>query len=356
MDENSNNIAKPRKRTGHHKATPAKISYVNVKRTEKGYRDKYRKEVEKAMKAYAKQLNKTLAKPDLTDEEWETVFTTKEWMDFFKTNLLPLDKLSEKRMIGLFRNDRPELNKLLILHNTKASENLAEVYFKRYMKTSPTQWYDLDDFKQMANEGLAIAAERFDLDYSNRFLTYATWWVLNKVRKPNQEKGAMVNHKSLSSTLNPQDPTNTTTLEEVLTPESLSPDWQSPSDHHPFEMMDLASIENNMNLYATIKEMRENSYDKIDENKVKQMVGYLLSIVERNENSYNNKQIYLYLFKKIFNHCQGMFSDNKKLVKYASEAAKSKSELLKRLNMSEKQYEMACKNLTRSGGFDYGGI
>ena len=217
MDSNS-------KKQSRKKVKPKnpKVSYINVKRTEKGYRDKYRKEVEKAMKAYAKQLNKTLAKPDLTDEEWESVFTTKEWMDFFKTNLLPLDKLSEKRMIGLFRNDRPELNKLLILHNTKASENLAEVYFKRYLKTSPTQWYDLDDFKQMANEGLAIAAERFDLDYSNRFLTYATWWVLNKVRKPNQEKGAMVNHKSLSSTLNPQDPTNTTTLEEVLTPESLS--------------------------------------------------------------------------------------------------------------------------------------
>ena len=345
MDENTNTKKKKRK------ATPAKVSYVNVNRTSKGYRDKYLKDVKRAVKAFAEKIGKHETGEDFTNEEWK---------QFFKTNLIPLDKKSEMHMIELFKDNRPELNQLLVLHNTKAGENLAEVYFKRYMKNSPTKWYDLDDFKQLANEGLAIAAEKFDPKLGNKFITFATWWVLNRVRKPNQEKGAMVNHLSLSAPIVVNDPGNTTTREEVLTRDSISPDWQSPSDSESMEggadHIDREMAKASQDFYNTIKEFNGNPIDNIEKNKAKRMLGYLLSIVGQNENSYDNKQIFLYLFKKVFKKCSAMPLDissesKRKLTTYISEAAKSKSELLKRLNMDEGQYEIACQKLTK-GGYD----
>ena len=170
----------------------------------------------------------------------------------------------------------------------------------------------------------------------------------------------MENHTSLSSPIVVNDPGNTTTLEEVLTQNSVCPDWQSPSDGEDMkggaEHMDKEMAKASQDLYNTIKEFKGNSLDIIGKNRARRMMGYLLSIVEQNENSYDNKQIFLYLFKKVFNKCSTMLSDlpsdsKKRLATYISEAAKSKSELLKRLNMDEKQYEIACKRLTR-GGYD----
>ena len=345
MDENKKRTKKRRK------AAPPKVSYVNVNRTSKGYRDKYLKDVKKAVKEFAAKIGKQEDGDDFTDEEWKL---------FFKTHLIPLDKESELHMIDLFKDNRQELNQLLVLHNTKAGENLAEVYFKRYMKDSPTKWYDLEDFKQMANEGLAIAAEKFDPKRGNKFITFATWWMLNRVRKPNQEKGAMENHSSLSSPIVVNDPGNTTTLEEVLTRDSVAPDWHSPSDSESMEggaeHMDRKMAKASQDLYNAIKGFRGNSIDNIEKDKAKRMVGYLLSIVEQNENSYDNKQIFLYLFKKVFNKCSTIVSDmpsesKRRLATYISEAAKSKSELLERLHMNEGQYEIACQRLTK-GGYD----
>lgn len=347
MDENTTSKKTKKKR----KATPAKISYVNVNRAAKGYRDKYLKDVKKAVKDFAAKIGKQEDGGDFTDEEWK---------QFFKTNLIPLDKESELHMIDLFKDNRPELNQLLVLHNTKAGENLAEVYFKRYMKDSPTKWYDLEDFKQMANEGLVIAAEKFDPKRGNKFITFATWWMLNRVRKPNQEKGAMENHSSLSSPIVVNDPGNTTTLEEVLTRDSVAPDWHSPSDSESMEggaeHMDRKMAKASQDLYNAIKGFKGNPIDNIEKDRATRMLGYLLSIVEQNENSYDNKQIFLYLFKKVFNKCSAMLPDipsesKKRLTTYISEAAKSKSELLERLHMNEGQYEIACQKLTK-GGYD----
>ena len=352
MDETDNNANRAKKgRKTRRKAVPAKISYVNVNRASKGYRDKYRKDVERAIKEFARQIGKQDTGADFTDADWKK---------FFKTNLIPLDKESELLMIDLFKDNRPELNELLVLHNTKAGENLAEVYFKRYMKNSPTKWYDLDDFKQMANEGLVIAAEKFDPSRGNKFITFATWWMLNRVRKPNQDKGAMENYTSLNSPLVANDPGNTTTLEEVITRDLVSPDWQSPSDGEGneggAEHLDRKTIKASQDIYNAIKGFDANSIDNIEKNKIDKMIKYLLSIVEQNENSYDNKQIFLYLFKKVFNKCSTMLPDMPKesksrLATYVSEAAKSKSELLKRLNMDEKEYGQACERLIR-GGYD----
>ena len=98
---------------------------------------------------------------------------------------------------------------------------MAEVYFKKYQKESPNMWYDLDDFKQYALEGLAIAAKKFEPERGNRFLTFATWWMLNRVMKPYNDKGAMDTHVSLNAPA-ANDPENNTSLEEVLGPEMLA--------------------------------------------------------------------------------------------------------------------------------------
>jgi DNA-directed RNA polymerase specialized sigma subunit len=320
--------------------------YVNVNRAKKGYRDKYKEETDKALR----QFKMDMGKP----EDYE--LTESEWRRFFRTILIPMDKERETKMIDMFRSDRDELNHLLIMHNAKAGENLAEVYFKKYQKNCPTKWYDLDDFKQLANEGLAIAAKKFDLNYKNRFLTYATWWILNRVRKPYQDKGAMLNHTSLSAPASASDDMNKTTFEEVLSPEIMNPGWDSPSGGEssstPAETLERLNSEENHNLFAAIKSLKPNSIENLDVDKVHRMMDYLMSIVEKNADSYDNKQIFLYLFKRIFSRCSTMFKDEtQRINSYISEAAPSKVELLKRLNMDEKQYEVACQRLTR-GGYD----
>ena len=140
-------------------------SYINVNRAKKDYKDKYKREVENAKKEYRKKLGKP--------EDYE--FTQQEWRNFFKTILIPLDAESERMMIDLFKKDRAELNQLLILHNTRASDNLAEVYFKKYLKESPNKWHDLEDFKQMAMEG---QRRREDEDLFGRVVQQDSQWRL----------------------------------------------------------------------------------------------------------------------------------------------------------------------------------
>ena len=320
--------------------------YVNVNRSKKSYKDKYKEETDKALKKFKMDIGKP--------EDYE--LTEQEWRQFFKTILIPMDKERETKMIDMFKSNRDELNHLLIMHNAKAGENLAEVYFKRYLKNCPTKWYDLEDFKQLANEGLAIAAKKFDLNYKNRFLTYATWWILNKVRKPYQDKGAMLNHTSLSAPASISDDTNKTTLEEVLSPDMMNPGWESPSGGAaiatPADTLERMNSESNHDLFSTIKSLKPNSIENLDKDKAHRMMDYLMSIVDKNSDSYDNKQIFLYLFKRIFSRCSMMFVDETpRINSYISEAAPSKVELLKRLNMDERQYEVACQRLTR-GGYD----
>lgn len=325
----------------------AKTSYININRGKKGYKDKYRKGVENAMKEF----RQTLGKPD----DYE--FSQQEWKQFFKTFLIPLDKESEQKMISLFIEDRPELNHLLILHNTKASENMAEVYFKKYQKESPNAWYDLDDFKQYALEGLAIAAGKFDPARGNRFLTFATWWMLNRVMKPYNDKGAMDPHISLNAPTTKSDPENNTTLEEILGPEMLAEGWRYPGGDeasvNPVAAIERKNSEDNYNLYSDMKKFKISALENMDKNKAKAMMDYLVDVVEQHSNSYDNKMIFLYLFRKIFSKCSAMFPDPKsKVNSYISEAPKSKAELLKKLNMDERQYQAAMSKLTRGSVYD----
>ena len=344
MAEDNNTTAKKKKRRTTSKAKPAAVTYVNVNRAKSGYRDKYKKDVDNAVREFSYKIGKESG-ADLTNEEWKR---------FFKTVLIPLDKESERKMIDLFIDNRDELNELLILHNTLASNNLAEVYFKKYVKESPTQWVDIDDFKQQALLGLAEGAKRFDPNkYDNKFITYATWWILNKIRKPASEPGAKSFHVSLNSPSHPFDSESTSTLEEVLTPDMLHPlVQQDMEDSSPSSLIDKKRIEENYDMFSYIKNLK--SFEKMTGNEAKEMTKYLLSIVENNKKSYDNQQILLYMFRKVFNKCSPMFVgsvEGDKLTSYVDKAAKSKSELLTRLNIDKDEYEVKCNSLIRGGKF-----
>lgn len=328
--------------------TSSKMSYVNVNRSSKTYKDKYKKDVEKAVLEFANGLGKQSGK-DLTKSEWK---------NFYKTVLIPLDGESERHMIDLFVKNRPELNNLLVLHNIKAGNNIAEVYYKKYTKESPTQWHDLEDFKQMALEGLVIAADRFDVTSGNRFLTYATWWMLNRVLHPNQEKGAFVNHTSFSSLIGGKNDSkgddNSSTFEDIFTSKLASLDWNAPNDGNPVDVIDAKDVNDKCELYDTVKRNSAKNIKSVDANKFRDMTKYLMSLVDQSSGSYDDEQIYLYMFKRVFNKYSAICKndsaiDKKKLKSYIAEAAASKSELLDRLHMNEEQYEELCDKLMKRG-------
>ena len=68
MEENANTSKKTKKKR---KVVPAKVSYVNVNRATKGYRDKYLKDVKRAIKTFAEKIGKQETGDDFTNEDWK---------------------------------------------------------------------------------------------------------------------------------------------------------------------------------------------------------------------------------------------------------------------------------------------
>lgn len=348
--KNSNNQGKMKKPSKRHAKPGASAkSYVNVHRTTTSYRDKYKKDVDKAVAEYSTRLGKS------KDE-----FTNDEWRQFYKTVLIPLDKNSERQMIDLFIGNRDELNQLLILHNTKASDNIAEVAYKKYEKNTPTKWHDLEDFRQMALEGLSIAAQRFDIDSGNKFITYATWWMLNKVLHPSSEKGAKNRYSYLDAPVrgsaSAMEGEDATSLGDIFGSATISPDYDASmmdnDGKNPTSILNSRNIEENINLISEIKRIPQEMIGKsIDGNKAVNLTKYLMSVVEDNSDSTSNRQIFLYIFKKIFSKCSSFFKDGSQeretLKSYVNDAAETKVDLLKRIGMDEKTYKHVCDGLMK---------
>ena len=323
------------------------IMYRNVHRGTEGYKDKYLKGVENELKKFLATIGKTNK-----DE-----MTVAEWKRFFKSNGIPLDPDSERHMIELFRDERDELNSLLILHNMKAAINKAEVAYKNYEKKCPNKWHDLEDFKQMAMEGLVIAASRFNIDSNNRFITFASWWMLNRCMKPSQAKGAFSFHVSLSSPIN-NDDDGKSTFEDVLSPEMIQPMAVDDVDVNPLVAReDECEKSLNSDLMEQFELIRHTTNKKIgilDIEKTENVMYELAEILNDKSLSDADKQIYMYLFKRIFTKgCKVLRGSNDSLCNimqgYVNSAANTKEQLKSRLGMDSEQYENKCNELLRRG-------
>lgn len=81
-----------------------------------------------------------------------------------------------------------EMQKALTANNSKVSNYYRDQIVKsnqRLVAAIATQYrgrgLDLDDLKQIGNEGLMKAIEKFDSSLGNRFSTYATYWIKQSI-------------------------------------------------------------------------------------------------------------------------------------------------------------------------------
>ena len=93
MEERHGKMASTTSGGKRRKTTSTRASYVNVNRQKNGYKDKYKKDVEAALKKFKAGIGKSS----------EDQLSSSEWKRFFKTVLIPLDGESERKMISLFQ-------------------------------------------------------------------------------------------------------------------------------------------------------------------------------------------------------------------------------------------------------------
>ena len=128
-------------------------------------------------------------------------------MDKTKTTVLSKDE--ERALIERYRGNRQKLNEELVLHNTRAACSIA----KRYAKSTE----DFDDLIARAMCGLVVAADKFDIDSGNRFLTYATNWIFNWIQREYYARGRKIfNDTTVSITRSDWDTEDDTDPENSL--------------------------------------------------------------------------------------------------------------------------------------------
>lgn len=122
------------------------------------------------------------------------------------------------------------------------------------------------------------------------------------------------------------------------------------SNTTPADIMDNEESTEAYDVFSCLKGANLNDVGKLDDSKVKHMIKSLLSIVESKSNNYDTRQIYMYMFRRVFNKCSFMLDqcpETIKMSRYANQAAKSKTELLRRIKMDESQYESFCQGMLR---------
>lgn len=85
-------------------------------------------------------------------------------------------KDEERAAIERFKDDRPSLENFLMTHNIFLAINLASHYSRMYS--------DHSELISNAMFGLSEAAKKFDPSLGNRFNTYASHWILKRIKYP----------------------------------------------------------------------------------------------------------------------------------------------------------------------------
>lgn len=102
----------------------------------------------------------------------------------------PLSKDDELRLIDEYRDDEKTLKHLLFMHNIRLVFNIA----KKYAMFTP----DFDNIVQDGMLGLAIAADKFDVNRKIKFITYATPWIKKKILENSYSKNSSVLKNAIS--------------------------------------------------------------------------------------------------------------------------------------------------------------
>lgn len=121
-------------------------------------------------------------------------------------------KKEEREMINKYRYSDPDkLKQLLIMHNLKLVMNLAKKYFKK------TQ--NFDDMVFRGINGLAIAADRFDLDKNIKFCTYAYMWIFKYITQEFYDPNVNMSQTMLSmdAPIGNDDGDNDSSLDNIIT-------------------------------------------------------------------------------------------------------------------------------------------
>lgn len=97
--------------------------------------------------------------------------------DFLHHDLLSHDE--EKRLIRLSQSGDTKARDNLIEHN----QRLVMKFARRYYINGVNRVVEFMDLIQAGNEGMIIAIRKFDLSTNNKFSTYASLWIQQKIRR-----------------------------------------------------------------------------------------------------------------------------------------------------------------------------
>lgn len=134
--------------------------------------------------------------------------------DISKTH--PLTTQEEHQLWQDMQQSRQRARSRLIESNMRYVVNVA----KRYILSGAA----LEDLILAGCEGLTKAADKFDGSLGYRFISFATWYVENEIRKTAYDH-INHNHISLDVPLDPNDEHGATLMENLADGHSQSPDW-----------------------------------------------------------------------------------------------------------------------------------
>ena len=134
--------------------------------------------------------------------------------DISKTH--PLTTQEEHQLWQDMQQSRQRARSRLIESNMRYVVNVA----KRYILSGAA----LEDLILAGCEGLTKAADKFDGSLGYRFISFATWYVENEIRKTAYDH-INHNHISLDAPLDPNEEHGATLLENLADGHSQSPDW-----------------------------------------------------------------------------------------------------------------------------------
>ena len=134
--------------------------------------------------------------------------------DISKTH--PLTTQEEHQLWLDMQQSRQRARTRLIESNMRYVVSVA----KRYLLSGAA----LEDLILAGCEGLTKAADKFDGSLGYRFISFATWYVENEIRKTAYDH-INHNHISLDVPLDPNDEHGATLMENLADGHSQSPDW-----------------------------------------------------------------------------------------------------------------------------------